>query len=461
MMIADYNLKALVFDDRENEAQPLMNLLNYERIPHIYINFKVDTRDDKKVQNVRIVFADLIIGEYSSGDTSSIVEAIRASILDNISVDNGPFILVAWSKHSELVHTLKSRILEVEPKLNFIALELNKLKYFERKGDSWDLKDGIRFENISSDISEQLKELEHLEVFLEWENNARNSISKVLNNFLDNISVKNEVEKIVSSTIKSTLGKKVSPNSKDKLNAFYHTLNSTLADSIDNDVSPENKHDKFLSSLDLEHIDSSMKALINRKTLFETPTSNKINTGNIYCFNDFKNTFYGDIVKDVCGFKEKKIFEEELFEYRKEGKLFEKEISESQDAFQMRHLNEHAKYTHPLLLEFTPSCDIAQGKYEKSRLIFGYLVDSRFKCLKKECDSLYITDFHFQFKDDEKGLSSNYRLVFFIKHIFAVNPEKVKQMIPILRARKEFATDLQHAIANHISRIGISSIDGF
>ncbi|MEY4505091.1 MAG: hypothetical protein RL154_1388, partial [Pseudomonadota bacterium] len=41
----------------------------------------------------------------------------------------------------------------------------------------------------------------------------------------------------------------------------------------------------------------------------------------------------------------------------------------------------------------------------------------------------------------------------------AVNPAKVKEMTPIIRARKELVTDLQHAIANHISRIGISSID--
>jgi len=113
----------------------------------------------------------------------------------------------------------------------------------------------------------------------------------------------------------------------------------------------------------------------------------------------------------------------------------------------------------PILMEFTPSCDIAQKKYLKSRLIYGVMFNSNVKCIANKSESLYITDFHFKYKDNPRNLDGNYRLAFFVKNIFAVNPEKIKELQPILRARKEFATDLQHAIANHISRIGISSLD--
>ena len=87
------------------------------------------------------------------------------------------------------------------------------------------------------------------------------------------------------------------------------------------------------------------------------------------------------------------------------------------------------------------------------------MINSSYACLKNKSDSLYITDFHFKYKSEDRDLDGNYRLVFFIKNIFAVNPEKIKELTPMIRARKEFATDLQHAIANHISRIGISSLD--
>jgi hypothetical protein len=477
-MIADYNLNALVFDDRENEAEPLIKALNYERIPNIFINFKNDDRDDKKVQNIRIIFADLIIGEYQGGEISSVVEAIRTSILDNISKENGPFILAAWSKHSDFVSTLKSRILEVEPELNFIAVKLDKNDYFEKNGEIWDLKDGITFQNIRADIATQLQDLAHIEIFLEWEKDARNSISRILNNFLEDISNKEKIEKTVSSTIKSTLGKKITPTSKDKLDAFYHTLNSTLADSIDNNVSPETKHDSFLGTLDLDHIDQDMKAEINRKTLFEECINNDLKTGNIYSFEDFKSNFSEQVLDEICGYNEKSIFDDEFFKHdiineikdEKEN-VIDKICNTLHTAIKNGNLLGNSKFSkeckeltktnyYPILMEFTPSCDVANGKYLKSRLIYGYLIDSKYKCFKKSSDSLYITSFHFSLKNEKWGISSNYRLAFFIKNIFAVNPKNVREMTPIIRARKEFVTDLQHAIANHISRIGISSIDG-
>lgn len=460
-MLLDYNLKAVVFDDRESEAKPLIDALNYERIPNIFINFGEDKRDDKKLSNIRIVFADLILGSSKSGAPEAIIEAVRGSILDNIDETNGPFILIVWSKDSDgLAEVLRRRLKEANPKMNFITLALDKNNYFEIKQDDiWGLKEGKTFENIHSDIVELVEGLDYLPIFLEWEKDARESISKILNNFLEDISDGTKVKETVSSTIKFTLGNKVEANTQDKIDAFYRTLNTVLADGIINNSNPLDKHDGFLSDLDLEDINDDMKAEINRKTLFEIPKDNELKTGNIYSFEDFKNMLYGDVIKDVCGCDDEGTFKKSIFRYTKKCKLFEKEIGESDPSYHKRHLDEMMRGSYPILLDFTPSCDIANKKYEKSRLIFGYMIDSKYKCIEPKSESLYTTSFHFRFKNKSKELNSNYRLVFLIKNIISINPEKVKQLDPLIRARKEFATDLQHAIANHISRIGISSLD--
>lgn len=463
-MISSYNLKAVVFDDKEDEAKPLIDALNYDRIPNIFINFKDDDREDQKqLQNVRIVFADLIVGEYASGDDAAVIEAIRASILDNISVDNGPFILVAWSKHSSLVSLLKDRVLEIEPKLNFLTVELDKNKYFEKNvEDIWVQKDANQFSIIGEDIVEQLSELEYIEIFLEWEKDARNSISKILNNFLDNISDKTKVKNSISATIKKTIGKQEELTSEQKLEAFYRTLNETLSDSIENNVAPINKHDNFLSSLYLEDLDEDLKAEINSKTLFEDilDGDRTLKNGNIYSFEDFKAKFSDQVIEEICGYQGYHFFYDSIFQYSRRTKFLEKIDGESNEAFQDRHKAIIKEYVTPILMEFTPSCDIANPKnFEKSRLIFGLLINSKYKCLKPKSESFYLTTFHFKVNNSMYSLDNNYRLAFFTRNIFAVNPEKVKEMTPIIKARKEFVTDLQHAIANHISRIGISSVD--
>lgn len=456
-MLSEYNLKAVVFDDEENEAKPLIDALNDERIPNIFINFKNDSRDDRKLKNIRIVFADLIVGQYQAGDDSATVEAIRTSILDNIDEHNGPFVLVIWSKHTALGEILKSRLLEINKNLNFVIVKLDKNDYFEQDGENWKLKEAKSFLNIKDDMNTQLNTLKHLPIFLEWERDARDSISKILNNFISNISNEDEVKSMLSSTIKSTLGNKVDATTEDKIKGFYNTLNRVLADTIINSSTPIEKHEAFLNTLDLENIDDDMKAEINSKTLFEKPISNDLKTGNIYSFNDFKDKFSEEVVNVLCD--NNNILKKNLFRYTKKCKFFNKESEENNTAHQERHFKTMEEKSYPILLEFTPSCDIANAKYEKSRLIFGYIINSKFACLENKSESLYITDFHFQYENVAKGLEGNYRLAFFIKNIFSVKPEKIKELTPMIRARKEFATDLQHAIANHISRIGISSLD--
>ena len=461
-MISSYNLKAVVFDDREEEAKPLIDALNYERVPNIFINFKDDDRDDKKLQNIRIVFADLIIGDSYEGEKS--LDAIRTTILDNININNGPFILVCWSKHSEYSEILQRRLLEVEPSLNFITVALDKHSYFTKNDETgeYELTEGMNFHNISMDIVSKLKELEYLEIFLEWEKDARNSISKILNNFLDNISDETKVKNSISGTIKKTIGKQEELTNEQKLEAFYRTLNETLSDSIENTVAPINKHDTFLTSLDLENLDEDIKAEINSKTLFEDILNGDktLRNGNIYSFQDFKNNFSEQVIEEICGYQDSDFFYDKIFQYSKQAKLFEKLDGESNEDFQARHKTTMQEYVTPILMEFTPSCDIANPKnFEKSRLIFGFLIDSKYKCIKSKSESFYLTAFHFKVKNSAHSLDNNYRLALFIRNIFAVNPIKIREMTPIIKARKELVTDLQHAIASHISRIGISSID--
>jgi hypothetical protein len=457
-MLAKYNLKAVVFDDVEAEAKPIIDALNAERIPNIYINFDLDEEEEKNIKNIRLVFADLILGTSVSGDIVSLVEPIKISIINNISEDNGPFILIVWSKHSEQAEVLASRIREATS-LNFEMIQLDKNNYLIQEGDNYHFIDDDSFDNLKNDITGKINSLEHIKIFLEWERDARNSISKILNSFIENISDGEKVKKTISSTIKKTLGNTVGTDSTDKLDAFYRTLNTVLADAIENNSNPIDEHEIFLNDLDLENIDDETKAEINRKTLFENITDNELKTGNIYSFYDFKSLFYGDIIKDVCGCDYENILESDLFRYTKKCRFFNKEAGETDADHQKRHYEKMKDNSYPVLLEFTPSCDIANNKYKKSRLIFGYMINSKYACLENESESLYITKFHFKYKNEPKRLDGNYRLAFFIKNIFAVNPEKVKELTPMIRARKEFATDLQHAIANHVSRIGISSLD--
>jgi hypothetical protein len=240
-MLSKYNLKAVIFDDVEAEAKPLIDALNSERIPNIFINFGLDSRDDIKLKNIRLVFADIILGTQKGGEPEAIVEAIKGSIIDNIDETNGPFILVVWSKDSDtLSSVLNDRLKEQNDKLNFITLKLDKNDYFEKDTttNEWTLKAGKTFKNIKDDINSQLNSLKHLPIFLEWEQDARNTISRLLNEFIEDIANEEKVKNTISSAIKLTLGKKTESSTVDKIKSYYQTMNIALADSIENHSMP-------------------------------------------------------------------------------------------------------------------------------------------------------------------------------------------------------------------------------
>ena len=229
-MIRNFGFNVLVFDDNYSEVKPLIKGLSEERIPHYFINFKTDKVKDKPFKNIRLIFADLILGDNISGDLEKNIEPIRKSIVNNIEEDNGPIIIVGWSKHNENLETLIRRINEAIPKIFFVPIQLEKEDFIELKDDdTYDLIEGKSHTDILNVINEKLDKLDYLKLFLQWEKDQRYSIVKTLNNFISN----DEKDKI-SGILGASLGKSVRTLSREeKTYAFYETLNTILDDEND------------------------------------------------------------------------------------------------------------------------------------------------------------------------------------------------------------------------------------
>lgn len=157
-MLSKLGLKTVVFDDFFEEAEPLIKGLDSERIPNIFINFNYAEDDYKPLTNIRMVFADLFIEKNKS------VDGIAAAINDHITENNGPFILVAWTKHPDYLSKLIERLDSYPKNLTFISICLDKNEYFESEqgqdnyADSkYEFIDEKSFDNIREDINKELE----------------------------------------------------------------------------------------------------------------------------------------------------------------------------------------------------------------------------------------------------------------------------------------------------------------
>jgi len=97
-MILPKNGGVVVIDDQPNEALPIIRAMSKKGIPTTYYQGNEESSlPDKPCQIVRLIFLDLQLIE--SNDAHQISKSITNVLQRIISKDNGPYILVIWSKN--------------------------------------------------------------------------------------------------------------------------------------------------------------------------------------------------------------------------------------------------------------------------------------------------------------------------------------------------------------------------
>lgn len=458
------NTKTVIFDDKIDEVIFLREALDKLLIPNLYIKFDeavLQERDESdKLTNVRFVFADILIGTKKEADSKVAVEAVVSSILEHISKENGPFILILWSKDTQAHKTELIRTLRDDELYNFIPItDINKTDYIKINGvlPSKSVNDLIVIIKTKTDTQT------YFNLLREWESETHKSTAKTFDLFVDNENTA-KTKDLLNGAIKSVVGTKQAANIEEKRKALWNSLNTILQDAIEKNSKQSTHTDIILESLDLQVSSPENVNILNSKLLFETamsPTSKKMYPGNIFCFNSYIN-ICNSLKQQVCGYKDQLSLLEEVIDLKKLTEYFATfyeaanlETEKKQKAYRKEKIGS----INPILMEFTPYCDYSQKGYKKSRLIFGFLIPIEYKdYIYKSTKYIYYTS---NFKL-EKNIGSipngDYFIVLNIKHIFGVNPTLVEGLNLLFRARKELVNDIQHNIAYHISRVGVTSL---
>ncbi|WP_324171648.1 hypothetical protein [Sulfurimonas sp.] len=449
------NTKTIIFDDDPKEIKNLRDALDKLLIQSIYVNFgdpELDERTDAdKLTNVRFIFADILLGTKKESNSAIAVEPVISSIINNVSKDNGIFILILWSKDIVEHKTELTRALREDENYKFIEItHIEKNDYIEKEGNP-PVK---TIDDLIEIIKEKLKDEKYFTLLREWESDTQKSTSQVFNLFFD---TEDRTRDYINGAIKSVISGKEEPTILDKKKALWTSMNSIMSDTIEKSIGSDEGTNQLnndvLEGLDLKILDKDNISSLNSKLLFEIPTSDdvKLYPGNIFCFTSYLS-LCDKLKEKVCGYEDyNTYFSDDIFEYSKKNTCMTKNSGEESDIFQVRVKDKLLENMKPILLEFTPYCDYSNDKIRKSRLIFGYLVPSDNKCIKN-ADYLYKSPFSFVYNE------ISYILVLSLRHIFGVNPEILNDFTLLFRARKELVNDIQHTIAHHISRVGVSSL---
>ncbi len=349
-IILPENGSVVVIDDRFEEALPIIRTFARESIPvTFYHGYKADDLPISPKQIVRIVIADLQLYEGQT-DGSVIAKGLINILQQIIGPENGPYILLAWSKKETLfLQDLKSEISKLTTWVRpvFIA-SLKKsdcLKRLIKKADNSEIVERIikelsgfdeddlknirnviesnlddseetifeatddALEKIETRLKEELIKQGVFHLFMIWENLVKRSGAKLVKELSSLMTLDEYWEPNMRNILKRMGIAMLGQNPTDRegmIRASLSTMGSSFSDTLDLEI----KESHFPPS-----IDYTSEYLMQRKTATNTfalkeenKKKNFLKDGNLlYQEGDDWRKILGSMQKAIANGNAKKI----------------------------------------------------------------------------------------------------------------------------------------------------------
>jgi len=359
-------------------------------------------------------------------DTQSdetIVSSLMSILKKVVSSNNGPYLIFAWTQHSETLKTFEKHLSERGkdvPQPCFIV-DMEKSECFDGKK--------IDYAKVSEKLTKELGDLPVFDFLIDWEKTIGDSSSEVIN--LLNSMVKksgketwaNETEKILYCMAKEDSGKHLGETIKLDDSAS-NVLNSLLNDYIERRAASK---DLLKDPSEPPTISDETKAIINT-TVHVRHLDNSSGTpapGNLYILN------FADLKK--------------FFEFIPEDEnTFKRSFFESTTDLEQIKL---------CMLEITPICDYTYKKWKCNRFLIGIIVP------KAEIDKIW-SKTNYLHKTPMLYLEdSPCYIVFDFHYLAGTKFKKLAGLEPNYQFRMDLLSYIQSEMSKHITRPGLFSMD--
>jgi hypothetical protein len=446
------NGRVVVIDDNlEEEALPLLQALAKQGVAVSFFKGEEHSLPAKPINGVRLLFLDIKLAGMEMASDDEIAKSLKAVIETIIDHDNGPYVMIGWTKHSKYL-TSVVETLDVKP-VHHVAMEKSEC---QTPSGVYDLT------KIEAKLSEELTKIGPVRLLFEWENLINDSAYSIVNEITESTSDKGNLESVLFQLAKADIGKMDAANAVEISKSSLHVFNMLLADTIESKIGSLKAQfldDERIGELKKvstgEALEMELRGKINSKLLISSPASNDYCPGNVYSEFDDKR-------KDLCQrFVIERIPCENVARYVKkqeavalsklQGDKKEQYLKAKNEEFSIK-LREEMKL---IFVEVTPVCDHAQGHSKYHRIMPGFLLNTKYKEMLfrgidlafYESKLVYVQKFadFFILQLDFRGLTT-----IEIGSLFSKEP--------LFRLRQDFLFDIQHKAGTHFSRPGYISL---
>ncbi|HPS31506.1 MAG TPA: hypothetical protein PLZ43_14720 [bacterium] len=409
--------KVIILEDNPEEIKPLIESLSKEKIPYFLYNGDMDLLPEVPFEGIRFVFLDIDLGTGVTG-VANLASALIARLRKLISRKNGPFVIIFWTKHAEVIN----KVLE-----NCETAGIAPIKYLDlEKPATADHRD-FNLETIRSKLHEKLATIDAFQLYVEWENILNTAGVEFVNKFSSLATAgtnwSRETADIFFKLYKSAVGVNESTNNNEKFKYACGLLNrsflGTLEQKIKGDLCvPENF--RIINNTN----SSEIAAKINTALYLTKDPIDKKTTGCVIRKRNIK------ISKSLC---------DAIFKT-------DKAPVEKQLCF----------------IIVTPACDLAQNKFlnieinqtlkhKIHRVIYGIFFKRDGNTKNKDKNEAIFPIKPFWHKD------SCWEIIFHLSSLTTISENEIKGS-PVFSLKEDLVFDIQSKAANHVNRLGNSML---
>jgi hypothetical protein len=415
-MILPDNGKVVIIDDKIEDVIELISGLSSEKVPFVYYKDELgEDLPDEPLNNVRIVFLDLLLIDDNKPPVKNVVSTLISRLKKIIPKNNGPYILIYFSSTRKIYGKAFER-------------ELNKkaLKYY-KPILSLSISKPTNLEKVKLELHSKFDKFKSFKAFLLLESIANKATSNAVNNFTsiipsDDMNFDKKLKDILYQTGEARVGKEnfsILSNGQKVKNSLL-TLSSTIAENFDSAINKLDFDEIVFEQVAKKDTSEEAKAKINSSLHVFQHTNAPIKSGTI-------------------------------FKMRK-NKLISKSIL---DAFIEKHSIEDKAKPQLVLIDITPVCDYSQDKYY-SRGVYALLLETEKYKIKKGEKSQSFFGFSPLFYLNKK----TQRLIIDYRHTTSFSKAELEKLKlkPWFKLGSEITIELQADASKHIIRPGIISV---
>jgi hypothetical protein len=444
--------RVVVVDDLSEEAKPLLATLKNQGTPALYFQGGPKDLPPKPLQGIRILFLDLRLAGMEGQPIKTVIAALIGVVRRLVSERNGPYVIIAWTKHPEDLEEITAALYEL-PMRPLLIVPMTKAECRPGPGSGYDLK------IIQEKLAASIVEIGAAGLFLRWEELVREAAGDVAFEVCSIPgSIPDHLATLFYKLAKASVGDEV--DTLDPTNLAREALfamSGMLADTVERTIC--DAQGLVLNKPAEMNAGTISDAALNAKLLTSSHIVGSHRPGMIFATCEQNAAEHLRILLELNmqpqALKGANDRRAELAAPQAKGaQLSAAAITAEDKRKQLLEAHEALLQVNKLVsLVVTPYCDYGQKKALRPKVCSAVFWPERYlSCLQKKSEFLYITPvLRLSYPAPE-----DYRLVVDLRTITGCSEASLAN--PVLALRRELVLDIQSRLGHQISRPGVTSM---